>query len=162
MACSEAAIVGGASILSPLPDWPSPRARLFLYFVSARAHSALALAHKRYFFLCHVHCKEDLASNPDWFQIFEPNSTAQDYPPDILRLKRKIFPFEATQSPSPVAWNSPVQPRELRLTEEDTSVCMCGALALYPAYFVWTDLRNNPWVLLAEVSTTTLVLYQSI
>lgn len=27
--------------------------------------------------------------------------------------------------------------------------------------FVWTDLRNNPWVLLAEVSTT-LVLYQSI
>ena len=39
-----------------------------------------------------VHCKEDLASNPDWFQIFHQTPRHRIIP-DILRLKRKI-PFE--------------------------------------------------------------------
>ena len=85
----------------------------------------------------------------------------KDYPlRDILRLKRKI-PFEALSVescyPSRRCYFSLSLARED--TEERTGVSESGRSR---AYFVWTDLRNNPWVLLAEVSTTTLVLYQSI
>ena len=51
----------------------------------------------------HVHCKEDLASNPDWFQIFNQTLPRHRIIPDIFRLKRKI-PFEEAASTIQPQW----------------------------------------------------------
>ena len=139
----------------------------------------------------HVHCKEDLASNPDWFQIFNQTLPRHRIIPDIFRLKRKI-PFEEAASTIQPQWGflpafQPLLPdlpcgldrnrpktalvrlkfsASVQCAGESWALELAGERRLLRQDFVWTDLRNNPWVLLAEVSTiqttTTLVLYQSI
>ena len=123
---------------------------------------------------------------------FQPNSaTAQDYPRYFQIEKKDSFWRGCLHHPAPVripaclpALPLPDLPCGLDRNRPKTALVrlkfsasvqcvgeswaleLAGERRLLRQDFVWTDLRNNPWVLLAEVSTiqttTTLVLYQSI
>ena len=122
---------------------------------------------------------------------FQPNSaTAQDYPRYFQIEKKDSFWRGCLHHPAPVRIPAclpallPDLPCGLDRNRPKTALVrlkfsasvqcageswaleLAGERRLLRQDFVWTDLRNNPWVLLAEVSTiqttTTLVLYQSI
>lgn len=136
---------GGAWILSPPRDWvfsPGPwDSAENGGALGARARSAPPRKPLSRFFEQPCPLQRGFGQQSWLIPNFRPNSTAQDYP--------RYFQIEKKDS----FW------RALREREREREwVSRVWGLQ---QDFVWTDLRNNPWVLLAEVSTT-LVLYQSI